>query len=338
MGFVLGKLFVLPTKDGHWVVVFGNGDFTGTTSKLFMVDLENPSTATKIIDTTEGTGLSSPAVVLNSLGQLESAYAGDVDGNMWHFYYDGSVMKSYKVFATQSGQTITAAPTIGYNDLLSKYMVYFGTGRYYKLGDNNAGAQQQSFYAVADLGAGAQPPILTQLFKKEMTTDYDSDPKTRSITGSPNWDNDKGWYIDLDNTGRNERVISKALLLQDKLLITTLMPTSVPCDVGGKSWFMEIPAVGDKYTDQRVADLPKFEDQIYLGDTNVSIKPVATTNTSSSSSAGSSSSSSSSDGSNCGKKTSLSLIKSGTSGGALTVTNGELDACGTGRQAWRQLR
>lgn len=348
MGNVLGKMFILPTKAGRWALVFGNGDFTNTTSKLFMVDLESPSgTETKIINTAAGTGLSSPSVILNALGQLESVYAGDVAGNLWRFYYPTAAsvtMSSYKVFAAQSGQPITAAPTIGYNDILKKYMVYFGTGRYYKIDDNLVGSQRQSFYAVPDMGPSGTPVVLTDLLQKTMNTNYTAGAETRRIPQSnPNWTTELGWFIDLDfdNGVRNERVISKALLLQDKLLITTLSPTSVACDVGGKSWFMEIPAVGDKYIGKHVVEYDssrdpdpssdpndgdghgKFENQIYLGDTNVSINTLG---------GGADSESS------CGKSTNLALINSGTSGGALTVNNGALDACGTGRQSWRQLR
>jgi type IV pilus assembly protein PilY1 len=229
-------------------------------------------------------------------------------------------------------------------------MVYFGTGRYYKADDNLVGSQRQSFYAVPDMGAGGTPVVLSDLLEKTMTTVYTTGLESRSISSTnPDWTNELGWYINLDYDAnlRNERIITKVLLLQDKLLITTLSPTATPCDVGGKSWFMEIPAIGDKYIGKHVAKYEtKFENQIYLGDTSLSINPIGAAATSSagsssSSSAGSSSSSSSSSSSvpsSCGKTTNLSLINSGTSGGALTVNSGALDACGTGRQSWRQLR
>ncbi|GGY80637.1 hypothetical protein GCM10011613_27100 [Cellvibrio zantedeschiae] len=345
MGYVMGQLYILPTKEGRWAAIFGNGDFTGTTSKLFMVDIENPTSNTRIIDTAGGTGLSTPAVLLNSLGQFDSAYAGDVDGNMWRFYYNGTSITSYKVFTTLSGQPITAAPTIGYNDLLTKYMVYFGTGRYYKIGDNLVGAQQQSFYAVPDNGPGGTPETRSTLLPKTMTTSYTTGAESRTVSKvNPDWSTKRGWYIDLDHSGSiNERVISKALLLQDKLLITTLMPTTIPCDVGGKSWFMEVAAVGDKPPECVLCGPNEFEDQIFLGATNVSILPPGSGSSASSTSAASSTSSTASSAASsieptCGKKTNLALIKSGTSGGSLTVNSGQLDACGTGRQSWRQLR
>ena len=79
----------------------------------------------------------------------------------------------------------------------------------------------------------------------------------------------------------------------------------------------------DPSCDPGPCDSGKFEDQIYLGDTNVSINTLGGGVDSESS---------------CGRSTNLALINSGTSGGALTVNNGALDACGTGRQSWRQLR
>lgn len=346
MGFVMGQMFVLPTQDGRWVLVFGNGDYTGTTSKLFLVDLEDPSGRTQIINTGSGTGLSSPAILRDALGRLESVYAGDVDGNMWHFYYDtAGAVQSYKAFTTlQSGQPITAAPTIGYNDFLKKYMMYFGTGRYYKDNDNLIGGQQQYFYAVPDMGVGGTPAVSSTLVEKTMNTNYST--ATRTISGAtPNWNTTIGWFMKLDHSSniRNERMISKVLLLQDKLLITTLLPNAAACEAGGKSWFMEVPAIGDKPPACVVCSGNKLEDQLFLGATNVSILPPGSSGaTSSAASSGSASSASSSSSSSsdftCGKKTNIALIKSGTQGGALTVNGGQLDACGTGRQSWRQLR
>ena len=57
--------------------MFGNGDSSGTTSHLFVVDLENPTGSnTRVINAGAGTGLSAPALLPNGLGQVEVGYAG----------------------------------------------------------------------------------------------------------------------------------------------------------------------------------------------------------------------------------------------------------------------
>lgn len=340
MGYVLGKIFLVPTKDGRWSIIFGNGDFTGTTSKLFMVDLEDPTNSdyTQIIDTGAGSGLSSPSIIINALGQLEDVYSGDIDGNMWHFYYSSTsplTMSSYKVFSALSGQTITASPTIGFNNILKKNMVYFGTGRYYKTGDNLIGGQRQSFYAVPDNGPTGTPTVRSGLLEKTMTTSYTVGSESRTIsTDPPNWTTQFGWYIDLDfDFGvRDERVTTKALLLQDMLYINTLLPNSIPCDVGGKSWFMEIPAVGDKSTRPPKGE---FKNEVYLSDTSVALKTIPPSSSSSSSTTSSGSSSSSSAAADC--TTDVELMTSG-SGGGLNTRSRSLEGCNTGRQSWRQLK
>lgn len=311
MGYVLGKIFIVPTQAGRWAIVFGNGDSSGTTSKLFMVDVETPASSwTWVIPTAAGTtGLANVAVLLDESQRLSSVYGGDLNGNMWHFDTTGS--SSYLVFASPEGQPITAAPTIGYNSILNKKMVYFGTGRYYMPGDNLVSSQQQRFYAVPDLGGGTAV-VLTDLLEKTMTTSYTAEAETRTIsTTNPNWGTEKGWYIDLDQgTGLDERVVSKAILIQDRLIITTLLPNSIPCDAGGKSWFMEITAIGDKCT-SCVPVLPKFSDEVFLGDANVSLSAVG--------------------------GGVVNITRSGSSGN-ISVEAKAINVNGVGRQSWRQLR
>jgi len=220
-------------------------------------------------------------------------------------------------------------------------MVYFGTGRYYRTGDNSVGNVGQSFYAIPDNGLSGTAVTLSALLQKTAITSYTEGSESRTISSTnPNWTTQLGWYLNLDNVNgvRNERVISKALLIQDKVIVTTLLPTAVPCDVGGKSWLMEIPAVGNKYVDTTVIAKNLFDNQIYLGEQNVSINPLSKPVSSVASSGASSSASSSVSPDDCDKMTNLSLINSGTNGGKLSETAAKMNSCGTGRQAWRQLR
>ncbi|MGL4756786.1 MAG: pilus assembly protein, partial [Aeromonadaceae bacterium] len=44
-----------------------------------------------------------------------------------------------------------------------------------------------------------------------------------------------------------ERVISDLQLREDQLVVTTMLPSSDPCDYGGKSWLLEIsPLTGSR--------------------------------------------------------------------------------------------
>lgn len=55
----------------------------------------------------------------------------------------------------------------------------------------------------------------------------------------------KGWYLDLSVNGiqDGERVISDPIYRQGKIIFTTIIPNSDPCEYGGTSWLMELDAL-----------------------------------------------------------------------------------------------
>jgi len=324
MGYVLGRPFIVPTKGGRWAAVFGNGTDSGTNSKLFMVDIESPfSSNTKIltaddgtsltnIKTNTGTGLSSTSILIDGSGYLTDVYAGDLSGNMWHFVLgdaSSTNWSSYKVFAANTGQPITASPTIGRNNVLGTTMVYFGTGKYFDENDNSSSISTQSFYAVPDFGSG-NAVTRAKLKSKTITAGTGNTPSRTVSTENPDWgENQKGWYIDF-TLSVGERVTTKALLVQDKLLITTLIPSIATCEAGGQSWLMEVTAIGDRYVNEHVLPNNIFSDQLYLGDQNIALKDIGT----------------------------VSIVNSGTKAVNLTVIDANINARMFGRQSWRQLR
>jgi len=259
MGYVMGKPLIVPMKNGRWAAIFGNGSGSGKTSSLFVVDIEDES-KTEVLDTGTGTGLSAPALLPNVIGQVEAAYAGDLNGNLWRFDLSGESAGEWKMKyllftakdAANNPQSITAAPTLGLNALKdNKVMVYFGTGKYFDVGDNSASVEpRHSFYAVADIGSKVDLDR-SKLFKKELVTSYSATPPSRKVTQdvdpvqSPAWSTQNGWYLDFNDTA-GERVTTKAILLQDWLIFPTLIPSGVACQYGGGSWLMAVRAVGDK--------------------------------------------------------------------------------------------
>jgi type IV pilus assembly protein PilY1 len=349
MGYILGRPFIAPTAEGRWAVITGNGIDSGSTSKLFVVDLEQPYSKSVVIDAGAGTGLSAPALITDTPGIAKIVYAGDLSGNIWRFSIDNlssTGWTKYKVFTADLGtptasipQPIVAAPTIGYNAQLAKNMVYVGTGKYHDLIDKSAGSVVHSFYAVPDMGATGTPTTRTNLLQKTLTTSYASNAETRTVsTTNPNWTTQLGWYIDLDHSvseKRDERVTTKAILIQDKLLITTLIPSEENCFAGGSSWLMQVTAVGDMYVNppSNILEDNLYATELFLGDQNIAMMfPVAPPPSS-----GSSASSSSAPG-NCGADLNLALINSGTSAAKPKAVEGLMKACMVGRQSWRQLK
>lgn len=277
LGYVLGKPIIAPLKNGRWGVIFGNGSDSGdsnrsvaTQSHLFVVDIFDPKNKTKVISTGAGRGLSAPAVLPDVNGVATAAYAGDLNGNMWKFDLSDMSIDSEKLsekvkkifHATTSDskeQPITAAPTLGINSASGgKIIVYFGTGKYFEANDQSvlAGDPHHSFYAVNDKGSTV---VRKRLAPKTL------DSKTRIITGAAIlWETSSttdttgaydGWFMDF---GAGERVITKSLLIADKLVFPTVVPDASQCAYGGHSWIVEVPAVGNKFVNYKVLkDPPK---------------------------------------------------------------------------------
>lgn len=272
LGYVLGQPAIVPLANGRWAAVFGNG-YDASTSHLFVIDLENPLSPThsRVIDTGAGTGLSTPALLPNRYGQIEYAYAGDLKGNLWKFdlssntpsEWDISYGKPLFQAKDKNGrpQPITGGITLGVNDLRdSAIMVYFGTGKYFEPGDNavyNAAVDpQHSFYALVDVDGGITYTGRDQKLHKKTISGAGN---TRTVTGEMNkittgdvvtyenavdWSAKDGWYMDFPIGG--ERVITKPVLLMDRLIFNTVIPSQLACDYGGSSWALELVAVGDK--------------------------------------------------------------------------------------------
>ena len=282
LGYVLGKPIIAPLQNGRWGVIFGNGDSSGrlanptaglsavaTQSHLFVVDVFDPKGKTKIIPTNAGKGLSAPAVLPDANGIAKAVYAGDLNGQLWKFDLSSSAennwKKDYLLFhaktagSTPKEQPITAAPTLGVNSSKGgRIAVYFGTGKYFEEDDHkiSSGNPYHSFYAITDMGA-----IVTrsQLAQKQLEFATINGKNSRRLVASTvDWTTKHGWFLDF-GVANEERVISKSLLITDKLIFATIIPSASSCDYGGSSWILEIPAVGDKFVNYQVLKDPPEE-------------------------------------------------------------------------------
>ena len=264
-------------------------------------------TEAKVSATSTDNGLAGVALLPNGDGVIEAAYAGDIMGNMWKFnlsdtdhskwevgYKSGSKKLPLVRVVDSAGvpQPISATPTLGYNSLKTRkvgaidvpsVMVYFGTGKYYETTDSSS-TQIQSVYAVADIESHvfqSNSDRLGKLEEKEITAESASGnllkrTVTNDVTpasGTPeiDWNNKFGWFIDLklkSGVAKGERVISKPLLVFDRLIFATFIPSTNQCDYGGTGWLMELTGVGDKYVGKSVlgVNVNTQLESIILGD------------------------------------------------------------------------
>ncbi len=282
LGYSLGKVLVAPVPGNRWMAIFGNGpNSVNGIPKLIGIDIENPSTSVvvdtkaKFADGSNNNGLSGIAVLPGGSGIASYAYAGDLLGNMWKFNltdtglnwsvaYGNSTTPKPLIKVIDSlgnAQPITATPTLGLNTLKEtgsgtsaspSVMVYFGTGKYYETTDS-AYKAIQSIYGIADTQAVALTTSnrATTLHQKSIGSETAT---TRTITNDTiskeDWADINGWFLDLkpnSGTATGERVLGKPLLLYDKLILATFIPSSNQCDYGGDGWIMELTGVGDKF-------------------------------------------------------------------------------------------
>jgi type IV pilus assembly protein PilY1 len=349
LGYVMGKPLIVPMKNNRWAVVLGNGSESETFSNLLVIDIEAPRTNfSQSLSTEAGIGLSAPELLSNGVGQIEVAYAGDLSGNLWRFDLSSADSsdweKQYLIFKAvdkdNKPQPIHAAPTLGLNPKMNnKIMVYFGAGKYFDSGDNATPVSPQySFYAIADVGTEV---TRSSLFEKTLDTNYST--RTRKVLQdistpiqSPNWSVHKGWRLDFNDTA-GERVTTKAILLQDRLIFPTLIPSGVACEFGGKSWLMQVKAIGINNTP--LPGLPDgsppasglLNDYLVLGDLGLGRLPEKPPSSSSSSS------SAPSDECTNGSTGQAAIVGSGTNAALMNVGT-TYSVCGEGRQSWRQLQ
>lgn len=272
LGYMLGQAQIAPLADGTWAVVAGNGyHYSGSqTSQLVVINLDTK--AVSFINTGVGKGLSEPALLPNINGLVGYAYAGDLDGNLWKFDLTGSGVVAYSsapLFvakdASGNAQPISTMPTLGLNPLKNNaVMVYFGTGKYFDIGDNvPTQSPVQSFYAIADTGAtisytsATRSTVLHQKTISQIgnkrTIGGERNTEDGVVTSAVDWSSVYGWHLDF-TPSHGERVITKPQLVFDRLIFTTLIPTGDPCKAGGESWLMELVAIGNKNIAHRILD------------------------------------------------------------------------------------
>lgn len=223
-------------------------------------------------------GLSEPTLYdIEGDRVVDYIYAGDIQGNVWKFdvtsasgtYQSGRLLFTARNSAGQN-QPITSPIEIGSPPpSKSGVMLYFGTGRFFANGDNldTENSKIQSFYGIHDAFLN-NPPVISRsgndlvaqtiIFQgSDATTGHDQNEIRLISTNAVSYNSKKGWYLDLayNNTAIGERVVSAPLLRYGRVIFTTLIPSTDPCDFGGDGWLMELDAISGSRLAYSVFDL-----------------------------------------------------------------------------------
>ncbi len=295
LGYTIGEASIVRMQDGGYYAVFGNGYNSGTDrSVIYIVSLsKNASNKFEVVALATGktsSGMSSPLAVDTDNDRIADAiYAGDLEGNLWKVDVTGTQQTQWD-FAYKSGgnpavffeakdsanatQPITAKPAARKHDD-GGVMVLFGTGKYFETDDNVISSPQlQSFYGVWDNGAVVSRSNLVaqQIVAEGTLFDFNVRVTTNKKVTYPT---EKGWVLDLglNAAAAGERVVNSAILRDDRVIFTTMIPSADPCAFGGSSWLMELNSLTGARLESSPFDLNDdgyfdSEDFIAVEDTN----------------------------------------------------------------------
>ena len=295
LGYSFSRPKIVKLQDGKWYAVFGNGynntevDGHASTSGdavIYIVDLWDKS---KVIKLSTGTGVAEDPtnasrpngfatltpVDLNGNQVADYIYGGDLFGNVWKFNLndvDPTKWKlDYKLYsacsadpcttgANSNAQPITTAVTVGRSKSGIGQMVYFGTGQYIEVTDNNGAlGGRQTFYGIHDKGANVtgRSKLLLQSITIESSVSVNdtkgtvttADDSSRNIPLRETSNNyatlaKQGWFIDLvpPSGERGERLTSNPALRGKRIIFVSNIPADDPCSPGGDSWLMSLDA------------------------------------------------------------------------------------------------
>ncbi len=291
LGYTLAQPSVVRLQDGHWAVIVANGyNSDNGHAVLFVLDALTGKVLQKI-DTGAGSfldknGLSTPiAVDTNKDSSVDTIYAGDLYGNLWKFNVAGNAgsypvpssplfvacAKTGTTCSAADRQPITGKPNVGSVGAAGTdqngvgTMVYFGTGKYFEIGDSSIATnpQIQTFYGLWDTGL----VIADRLSLQEQSIDFEGFATTlggaasikpiRVVSKNPVCYSaistgctsgsilKTGWALNLlkpVNIAQGERVISFPLVRRGLVIFSTVIPDPDPCLGGGKSRLMEVDA------------------------------------------------------------------------------------------------
>lgn len=297
LGYTIGEAAIGRMANGKWAAIVGNGfHSTQGHAVLYIIDLEDGSRIKEItLDSTGNNGLASP-LAIDTTGDriVDRIYVGDLKGNMWGIDVGSSGTNQWRTrfgnennpapLFTAKGPNGSVQPITSRADA-SRHpdggiMVYFGTGSFYKEGDNVVPADEASrnvysYYGIRDTGSvvssvrdnnGLFTALQNQtiIFEgKAVVSDGENTVTTatdvRAVSNNPvSYSAKSGWYMDLVSPvlgKQEERVVSRPLLRHGRIIFATLIPSTHACEFGGTSWLMELDALNGGRLSMNVFDI-----------------------------------------------------------------------------------
>lgn len=251
LGYTYGTPQFAVLSNGSDAVLVNNGYASSSgAASLFVINAKTGALIRELVTSDSSTnGLSSPTVLDSDQdGDIDYAYAGDLNGKMWKFDLTNSTPGSWPtptlLYTTNPAQSITMAPALAQH-IYGGDMVVFITGRMLMTADVSDTAVHYA-YGIWDGAPVANDTILTQtLTAATYLSNGVSIPVRTASMNAPNWSsgagNHKGWKVALPLAG--ERVVGDGAFINDKgfLLFTSTNPTITNASPpNGETWLNQI--------------------------------------------------------------------------------------------------
>lgn len=216
---------------------------------------------TKVGSTISPNGLGQIVAMDKNLdGKVDYIYGGDLQGNLWKFDLSSSSSTNWKVaYGTAAApepvvtvcsdrssvancnntrQPIVTRPSFTYHpEDLNTALVYFGTGKYFEVGDAT-NTDVQTMYGVWDKGAPLGSLAAIPATQKIIQT-IDDSGAYRTVTAiTEDWTTHQLWMEDLPISG--ERQVGDSRLLGGVLFYNTYIPSTARCEGGGVGYLMGV--------------------------------------------------------------------------------------------------
>lgn len=261
MGYQMGQpaLVALPNQKFGVVVSSGYHESAPTEGYVWVLDASNGSVLKEFKLTTTGNLGGVLAADLNGDMQVDRFYVADTQGHVWRMDLNTDKPANWKIPDTLKNdalfkvvdskgqpQAITAPLAFTVNKR-GQPMLLFGTGSFYRLGDNDIPNDPpvETLYGLFD--AGVPLAGRASLLKQEIVAQQARDGKLLRAVSTNKLESQKGWYLDLawlagqNATGaQGERVLAKANSRTDRVVFTTMTPAEDPCAAGGTSMTMAL--------------------------------------------------------------------------------------------------
>ena len=269
MGYSMGQpaIVALPNKKFGVIVSSGYHDQPAEKGYIWILDIRDGSIIKEIELDTQGNLGAVLATDLNNNSEADRLYVADTDGNVWRIDLadessswkipDGlNAGPLFKVKDAEGNPQAITAPLASAFNQWGQHMLIFGTGSFYRTGDNEIAQtpSMDTLYGLFDTAelVDGRSTLLKQTIIAETTK---HGKHLRAISDNKLQANHRGWYMDLawgqDAGGsgpKGERVVAKASLRSNRAVFTSMTPVEDPCASGGTSMIMAL----DLSTGQRL--------------------------------------------------------------------------------------